>query len=356
MNATASFSGRKGGLDTHPAVVSLSVGSYVGGRKMKSHYTYRLAAVNPIDERVEYIGVRSCNGLPADDAAYMSSSREILALIKSGVKFVKEIIAVHETRKKAVAHEIELHAAYDVARSLKYFNKAKQTSDSFDVSGTKLNPEIVQYLSKVHKARLSDPTVRREISRRSKEVAARPGQTEKMSIAMKKVWQRADFKQFHSQRIKEFYSNPENIREWMKTRSTPEYKAQNAIRNADKGRSVQARAKNSEKAKARMADPARRANLSAKVREQMSCPAMRQRLSEAAKIQMSDPKTRQHLSEVAKIQMSSPDMRNRLKEAQKETQETKRRFFELSGFTGNKRNVTLSQAMAWLDANVKKAS
>ena len=136
MNATASFSGRKGGFDTLPAVVSLSVGSYVGGRKMKFHYTYKLIAVNPIDERVEYIGVRSCSGLPADDAAYMSSSREIRALIKSGVQFVKEIIAVHENRKKAVAHEVELHADFDVARSPRFFNKAKQTAVGFDTQGT----------------------------------------------------------------------------------------------------------------------------------------------------------------------------------------------------------------------------
>ena len=133
---------------------------------MKSHYTYKLIALNPLDERVEYIGVRSCSGLPADDTAYMSSSREIRALIKSGVQFVKEIIAVHESRKKAVDHEVRLHADYDVARSPRFFNKAKQTSVGFDFDCTGIK------LSDLQKQKLSVSTVNRYLNQDARTVTS----------------------------------------------------------------------------------------------------------------------------------------------------------------------------------------
>jgi len=43
-------------------------------KKKRFHYTYRLIAINPIDERVEYIGVRSSDAPPEDDTQYWSSS------------------------------------------------------------------------------------------------------------------------------------------------------------------------------------------------------------------------------------------------------------------------------------------
>lgn len=125
---------------------------------MKSHYTYRLIALNPIDERVEYIGVRSCDGAPEDDTAYMSSSREIKKLIRDGLMFRKDIIAVHKTRKSAVAHEVALHVEFDVARNTHFFNKAKQTSVGWDTSGVKLSKETVHKMTARMQKQWSDPS------------------------------------------------------------------------------------------------------------------------------------------------------------------------------------------------------
>jgi len=197
MNVAATFSGGKGGFDTLPAVTSLSVGSYVGEHEMPFHYTYRLIAQNPIDDRVEYIGVRSCECDPANDTAYMSSSREVKALIKSGMVFVKEIIATWPSRKAAVAHEIALHAEFDVARSPRFFNKAKQTTVGWDTGGTSnpIHAEFVKSLwqndsfrqksiAAIRKSR-SNPKYRKLRSKIAKEIRNRPGHFEKMSKAMK---------------------------------------------------------------------------------------------------------------------------------------------------------------------------
>jgi len=102
---------------------------------MKSHYTYRLIALNPVDERVEYIGVRSCNGLPENDTRYQGSSKHL----PHTIQYRKEIIAVWPTREEAVAHEVALHDFHDVARSPRFFNKAKQTSVGFDTAGLEGN-------------------------------------------------------------------------------------------------------------------------------------------------------------------------------------------------------------------------
>ncbi len=323
---------------------------------MKSHYTYKLIAVNPIDERVEYIGVRSCSGLPADDAAYMSSSREIRALIKSGVQFVKEIIAVHENRKKAVAHEVELHDHHDVARSSRFFNKAKQTAVGFDVAGSALSDETKKLMSASHKARLSTKEARAEQSARAKAVSSRPGKRQKMSDVMKVVWENSEYRSKRSSSLSQVFSDESRKRKWLGVRSTSEYQEANAVRNAEKARRPESRRKNSEKAKARMADPLNRENLSKKAKAQMSSVEMRRRLSEATKAQMSNPLARKLLSDAAKRQMSSVDAVNYLKETQKAAQALKRKYFELSGFTGNKRKVTLAQAEAWLATNKKEAA
>jgi hypothetical protein len=99
---------------------------------MKSHYTYRLTAVNPVDERVEYIGVRSCECLPEEDTRYLGSSRHL----PRDLEYRKEILAVWPTRAEAVAHEVALHDLHDVARSPRFFNKAKQKTTGFDAGVT----------------------------------------------------------------------------------------------------------------------------------------------------------------------------------------------------------------------------
>jgi hypothetical protein len=129
----ATFSGGKDGFHTIPPCF-LNVDSF-SGETMKKHYTYKLTAINPVDERIEYIGVRSCDCDPDQDSKYMSSSKQIAKAINAGVLFKKVILKEWDTRKEAVAHEVELHNKFDVSTNPKYFNKAKQTSVGFDTSG-----------------------------------------------------------------------------------------------------------------------------------------------------------------------------------------------------------------------------
>lgn len=49
--------------------------------------------------------------------------------------FVKCLLEVHPTRKKAISHEIRLHHRYDVAVNPLFYNQAKQTGTGFDRSG-----------------------------------------------------------------------------------------------------------------------------------------------------------------------------------------------------------------------------
>lgn len=117
----------------------------------KSHYTYLLTAANPIDERELYVGVRTCTGKPEDDVAYFSSSRHVKQAIRAGVVFVKTILAVWPTRKRAAEHEIALQGQLNVAADARYFNKAIHTSTGFDMTGVKRGEQLPE-----HKAKLSN--------------------------------------------------------------------------------------------------------------------------------------------------------------------------------------------------------
>jgi len=165
---------------------------------MKSHYTYRLIALNPVDERVEYIGVRSCNGLPENDTRYQGSSKHLPRTIQ----YRKEIIAVWPTREEAVAHEVALHDFHDVARSPRFFNKAKQTSVGFDTAGITQSIEFKESVSaalrgvpksKAHAAKVRDvlnsPEVKAKLRAKSIEANAREDVKRKISESSKSLWQ-----------------------------------------------------------------------------------------------------------------------------------------------------------------------
>ena len=95
-----------------------------------NHYTYRITYT----DGKHYIGVRSCKHAIAADTAYVGSSKYTPNdLIES-----KEILGVFTTRAAALAHEIQLHAIYQVATSSLYYNRSNQTSRKFDTAGTKL--------------------------------------------------------------------------------------------------------------------------------------------------------------------------------------------------------------------------
>lgn len=100
----------------------------------KYHYVYKLKIINPIDERLYYIGCRSCNCHPKDDR-YFGSSKEIKKMIKDGYKFTKKILKIFDYRDEAISYEIELHNKFNVSFNSKFFNKVKQTSKKFDSSG-----------------------------------------------------------------------------------------------------------------------------------------------------------------------------------------------------------------------------
>lgn len=106
----------------------------------KIHYVYKITNINPTDERLYYIGVRSTSKSSAElDTTYQSSSKYLKEAIKAigSNNFKKEILSTWETRKIAVQEEIRLHNKFDVAKNPLFYNKAKQTSTGFDTSGTK---------------------------------------------------------------------------------------------------------------------------------------------------------------------------------------------------------------------------
>lgn len=100
------------------------------------HYVYEVTNKN---SGMRYIGVRSSKTKPELDLGtrYFSSSKTLIRLIEENVgNFEFKILNdKFKTRKEAVAEEIRLHTLYNVGKNPKFYNKAKQTSTSFDVSG-----------------------------------------------------------------------------------------------------------------------------------------------------------------------------------------------------------------------------
>lgn len=109
---------------------------------MKYHYTYRI--INIISKK-EYIGVRTANILPELDLGikYFSSSsdKEFISEQMECSYFEYKVISIHPTRTSAVKEEIALHTFFDIAKNEMYYNKAKQTSSGFDMSGVKMKEE-----------------------------------------------------------------------------------------------------------------------------------------------------------------------------------------------------------------------
>lgn len=109
------------------------------------HYTYLIKSKT---NKMKYIGVRSCKCEPQYDN-YWSSSKHLPKDVKTTHK--KRILKIHPSRKKAVEHEILLHQKYDVGKNIHFYNKAKQTSTSYDTSGVP-NPHSKETCIKLSKA------------------------------------------------------------------------------------------------------------------------------------------------------------------------------------------------------------
>jgi len=75
-----------------------------------------------------YYDYRSCSCHPTEDTTYLSSSRYVRAAItRWGLDaFRKKILAVCTTPEAAIAHEIRLHARFNVKDHPALFNRANQ--------------------------------------------------------------------------------------------------------------------------------------------------------------------------------------------------------------------------------------
>jgi predicted GIY-YIG superfamily endonuclease len=113
----------------------------------KQHYVYLLE--NKVNG-MYYIGVRSCKGTIWDDA-YMGSSKHMTQEDKDNCN--KIVLKRFDSRKDAVAYEVEMHDKFDVANNAMFYNKAKQTTTGFDTGGVKVehSKEHKEYLSKARR-------------------------------------------------------------------------------------------------------------------------------------------------------------------------------------------------------------
>jgi hypothetical protein len=192
---------------------TISPAAYKSATKIdinRYHYVYKLTAINPLDERRFYIGVRTSTTSPDLDP-YMGSSNSVNEAISNGVVFEKKILATAFTREDAVSMEIGLHRYHDAKNNPKFFNLCNQVSTGFDCgplnsiklaslyakgkrlgfkAGNQPSPEII---SKGQKKRYANETVEQKAARVAKmhspEAVAKRLQTLKTS----KKW--ADFQE-----------------------------------------------------------------------------------------------------------------------------------------------------------------
>ncbi len=106
------------------------------------HYTYLLEVTQPTDVRTKYIGVRSCKVKPEEDNYYGSCIDFLEWQKQYGIdKITKTVLGWWPSREQALKHEILLHDIFDVASNPEFWNKAKQLSTGFDLTGTKQTQE-----------------------------------------------------------------------------------------------------------------------------------------------------------------------------------------------------------------------
>lgn len=104
------------------------------------HYVYKITNHFPKDSKKYYIGVRTCkNCKPEEDIEYNGSSKYLKEAIKEiGIEyFSKEILSVWKTRKLALKEEIRLHNKFEVGSNKEFYNRSKQTSIGFYITGYK---------------------------------------------------------------------------------------------------------------------------------------------------------------------------------------------------------------------------
>jgi len=130
------------------------------------HYTYLL--IDP-ESDMKYIGVRSCK-CEIEDDPYKGSSWAMSEEAKK--RCIKKVLGVFDTRLEANAHEVELHAKYDVAKNPEFWNLANALSHGYD--STKYVPT---------------KEMREKTSKRLKGIPLKPEHIEKLKVAQQKRWQ-----------------------------------------------------------------------------------------------------------------------------------------------------------------------
>lgn len=125
------------------------------------HYTYKIH----YSTGKYYIGVRTSKCKPEDDTKYLGSSK----YTPNDLVIKKEILAEFSTRAEAIAHEVELHKFYDIAKNPNFYNRAKQTSKKFDVTGIKQTKEHSEKIANSLRGRKYDKArVEKAIKNRQK--------------------------------------------------------------------------------------------------------------------------------------------------------------------------------------------
>jgi len=123
---------------------------------MTYHYTYMLEVKNPTDSRFRYIGVRSCNTKPEDDAYFGSCKPLKKWQAEHGTEgVIKTVLAVWKSRKDALSHEILLHDCFDIGKNPEFWNQVKQTSTGFDCTGVPKSEEHAKKIARVGEAHWS---------------------------------------------------------------------------------------------------------------------------------------------------------------------------------------------------------
>lgn len=206
---------------------------------MDSKNIYRLHYVYMIENRHTqkyYIGVRSCtNKLPTEDLGFSyfstAANKEFIQDQKQNPSHYRYyVLDVFSTRKEAASFEIELHNRFDVAINESFYNRAKATSTSFTIEGTKLSDEHRVKIAKAHvgfrhseesKEKMKISNIRTPSDEtRAKMSAARKGKKRSPESIAKMVETRKKNGYTHSEETKKKISEVKTGR-----RLTPEHRA-----------------------------------------------------------------------------------------------------------------------------------
>jgi len=124
---------------------------------LMNHYVYLIEKKPALEtEQKYYIGVRSCEGLIADDN-YMGSSKYLTEEVNKLGKqaFNKIILKRFDNREDALNYEIKMHKEFNVASNFIFFNKANQKTTGFSCGPGELNPFYGRKHTEEYKQRLS---------------------------------------------------------------------------------------------------------------------------------------------------------------------------------------------------------